>query len=87
MAEMGERLIADAPGAAFAERHVDAAGLRIRYQGPPLVHLHGAGGPPLYDAAHAIGAGRPEAFTSLMSDFLERHARFVVNRTSGLLHP
>ena len=51
MAEMGERLIADAPGAAFAERHVDADGFRVRYleagHGPPLVHLHGAGGPRL----------------------------------------
>ena len=48
MAEIEERLIADAPGAAFAERHLDADGFRIRYleagQGPPLVHLHGAGG-------------------------------------------
>jgi len=41
----------------------------------------------VYDAAHEIGADRPEAFTSLVSDFLERHAQFVVNRTSGLLHP
>jgi pimeloyl-ACP methyl ester carboxylesterase len=50
MAEIGEWLIADAP-AGFAERHVDADGFRIRYleagQGPPLVHLHGAGGPRL----------------------------------------
>ena len=28
-------------------------------------------------AAHEIGADRPEAFTSLVSDFLERHAQFV----------
>ena len=32
-------------------------------------------------------ATSPEAFTNLGSDFLERHAQFVVNRTSGLLHP
>ena len=36
------------PGAAFREGHVDADGFRIRYMeaghGPPLVHLHGAGG-------------------------------------------
>jgi hypothetical protein len=31
MAEIGERLIADAPGAGFAERHVDADGFRIGY--------------------------------------------------------
>jgi len=41
----------------------------------------------VYDAAHAIGADRPEAFTSLVSDFLERHEQFVVNRASSLLHP
>ena len=38
MAEIGERLIEDAPGAGYAERLVDADGLRIRYleagQGP-----------------------------------------------------
>jgi pimeloyl-ACP methyl ester carboxylesterase len=37
-----------APGAAFREKFVDADGFRIRYMeagdGPPLVHLHGAGG-------------------------------------------
>jgi pimeloyl-ACP methyl ester carboxylesterase len=36
------------PGAAFKEGHVEADGFRIRYMeagdGPPLVHLHGAGG-------------------------------------------
>ena len=36
------------PGAAFREGHVEADGFRIRYleagQGPPLVHIHGAGG-------------------------------------------
>jgi pimeloyl-ACP methyl ester carboxylesterase len=37
-----------APGAAFRENFVEADGFRIRYMeagsGPPLVHLHGAGG-------------------------------------------
>jgi pimeloyl-ACP methyl ester carboxylesterase len=37
-----------APGAAFREDYVEADGCRIRYMaagdGPPLVHLHGAGG-------------------------------------------
>ena len=37
-----------APGAAFREGFVEADGFRIRYaeagKGPPLVHLHGAGG-------------------------------------------
>lgn len=36
------------PGAGFAEHFVEADGFRIRYceggDGPPLVHLHGAGG-------------------------------------------
>jgi pimeloyl-ACP methyl ester carboxylesterase len=36
------------PGSAFVESHVEADGFRIRYcaagEGPPLVHLHGAGG-------------------------------------------
>jgi len=61
MAEIGERLIADAPGAAFAEHHVDADGFRIRYleggQGPPLVYLHGAGGLRL-GRVHDLLAGR-----------------------------
>jgi pimeloyl-ACP methyl ester carboxylesterase len=37
------------PGAAFVDRYVEADGFRVRYQeagdGPPLVSLHGAGGP------------------------------------------
>ena len=41
----------------------------------------------VYDAAHEIGADRPEAFTSVVGDFLERREQFVVNRTSGLLQP
>ena len=60
MTEIGERLIADAPGAGFAEHHVDADGFRIRYlearQGPPLVHLHGAGGPRLSRAHNLLAA-------------------------------
>jgi pimeloyl-ACP methyl ester carboxylesterase len=41
----------------------------------------------VYDAGHAIGADRPEAFASLVSDFLERRAQFVVSRASSLVHP
>ena len=41
----------------------------------------------VYDAAHAIGADRPEAFTSLVSDFLERREQFLVSRASSLVHP
>jgi pimeloyl-ACP methyl ester carboxylesterase len=41
----------------------------------------------VYDAAHAIDADRPEAFTALVSDFLEHREQFVVRRRSSLLYP
>jgi pimeloyl-ACP methyl ester carboxylesterase len=41
----------------------------------------------VYDAGHAIDADRPEAFTSVVSDFLERREQFIVTRTSALLNP
>jgi pimeloyl-ACP methyl ester carboxylesterase len=41
----------------------------------------------VYDAGHAIAADRPEAFASLVGDFLERRDQFVVNRTSGRAYP
>jgi len=41
----------------------------------------------VYDAGHAIGAERPEAFADLVSDFLERREAFVVNRTPTVIHP
>ena len=41
----------------------------------------------VYDAGHHIDADRPEAFASLVLDFLERHEQFVVSRTSSLIHP
>jgi pimeloyl-ACP methyl ester carboxylesterase len=41
----------------------------------------------VYDAAHALDADRPEAFTALVLDFLEHHGQFVVRRSSGLLYP
>jgi pimeloyl-ACP methyl ester carboxylesterase len=41
----------------------------------------------VYDAGHAIGAERPEAFVDLVSDFLERHEGFVINRTETVIHP
>ena len=41
----------------------------------------------VYDAGHAIDADRPEAFASVVSDFLERHEQFIVTRTSGLVNP
>ncbi len=41
----------------------------------------------VYDAAHALDADRPEAVTSVMEDFLDRHEQFLVRETSGLLYP
>jgi pimeloyl-ACP methyl ester carboxylesterase len=41
----------------------------------------------VYDAAHEVDADRPEAFVSLVNDFLERQEAFLVNRNSGLLNP
>jgi pimeloyl-ACP methyl ester carboxylesterase len=41
----------------------------------------------VYDAGHEVGADRPEAFASLVSDFLERREAFIVNATSSLLNP
>jgi pimeloyl-ACP methyl ester carboxylesterase len=41
----------------------------------------------VYDAGHEVGAERPEAFTSLVGDFLERREAFIVNDQSSLLNP
>jgi len=41
----------------------------------------------IYDAGHAIAAERPEAFTEVVSDFLDRHDAFVVSRTPTVIHP
>ncbi len=41
----------------------------------------------LYDAGHEAAADRPEAFTSLVSDFIERREAFIVTQRSSLLHP
>ena len=41
----------------------------------------------VYGAAREIGAERPEAFTALVADFLDRREQFVVGRARGLLHP
>ena len=35
----------------------------------------------VYDAGHAISTDRPEAFTEVVADFLERHEAFVISRT------
>lgn len=41
----------------------------------------------VYDAGHAMDADRPEAFATIVSDFLERREAFVVNRTNALIDP
>jgi pimeloyl-ACP methyl ester carboxylesterase len=41
----------------------------------------------VYGAAQAIDADRPEAFASLVGDFLTRKEQFVVRETSALIHP
>jgi pimeloyl-ACP methyl ester carboxylesterase len=41
----------------------------------------------VYDAGHAVDADRPEAFVSVVNDFLEHHEGFLVNRQSRLINP
>ena len=41
----------------------------------------------VYDAGHAVDADRPEAFVSVVGDFIQRHEGFVVTRQSGLINP
>jgi pimeloyl-ACP methyl ester carboxylesterase len=41
----------------------------------------------VYDAGHEVDADRPEAFVSVVGDFLRRHEAFLVNRRSGLINP
>jgi pimeloyl-ACP methyl ester carboxylesterase len=41
----------------------------------------------VYDAGHAIGAERPEAFAEVTVDFIERHEAFVISRTETVVHP
>ena len=41
----------------------------------------------VYDAGHEVDADRPEAFVSVVSDFIQRYEAFLVNRWSGLINP
>jgi pimeloyl-ACP methyl ester carboxylesterase len=41
----------------------------------------------VYDAGHAISTDRPEAFTEVVADFLERHEAFIISRTETLINP
>jgi pimeloyl-ACP methyl ester carboxylesterase len=41
----------------------------------------------VYDAGHAIGTDRPEAFADVVSDFVERREAFVISRAETVIHP
>lgn len=41
----------------------------------------------VYDAGHAIGTDRPEAFCEVVGDFLERHEAFIISRSETLINP
>jgi pimeloyl-ACP methyl ester carboxylesterase len=41
----------------------------------------------VYNAGHAIDVDRPEAFASLVGDFLTRKEQFVVRETTALIYP
>jgi pimeloyl-ACP methyl ester carboxylesterase len=41
----------------------------------------------VYDAGHAISTDRPEAFTEVVADFIERHEAFVISRIKTVIHP
>jgi len=41
----------------------------------------------VYDAGHAISTDRPEAFTEVVADFIERHEAFVISRNETVIHP
>ncbi len=41
----------------------------------------------VYDAGHAIAAERPEAFTDVVGDFLERGEAFVIRRAKTVILP
>jgi pimeloyl-ACP methyl ester carboxylesterase len=41
----------------------------------------------VYDAGHAIGTDRPEAFAEVVGDFIERHEAFVISRAETVIHP
>jgi pimeloyl-ACP methyl ester carboxylesterase len=41
----------------------------------------------VYDAGHAISTDRPEAFTEVVLDFLERREAFVISRATTLINP
>lgn len=41
----------------------------------------------VYKAGHQVAEDRPEAFASLVADFVERRDAFIVSQKDALLHP
>jgi pimeloyl-ACP methyl ester carboxylesterase len=41
----------------------------------------------VYDAGHALMVERPEAFTEVVTDFLERTDAFIINRIKTVIYP
>lgn len=41
----------------------------------------------VYDAAHAIGTDRPEAFAEIVTDFIERREAFIISQSETLINP
>ena len=41
----------------------------------------------VYDAGHAIGTDRAEAFVEVVGDFLDRHEAFIISRNETLINP
>jgi pimeloyl-ACP methyl ester carboxylesterase len=41
----------------------------------------------IYDAGHAASTERPDAFTEVVADFLERREAFIISRTETMIHP
>jgi pimeloyl-ACP methyl ester carboxylesterase len=67
-------------------------GTRDRLTTPELGHIYREHLPNcqlvfLYDAGHETARERPEAFASLVTDFLQRHEAFIVTERSSRLHP
>jgi pimeloyl-ACP methyl ester carboxylesterase len=41
----------------------------------------------VYDAGHAIGTDRPQAFAEVTRDFLDRREAFIISRTETVINP